>query len=31
LRCWYERFPAQERMVQVPETGTVTVDFSVGK
>ena len=31
LRCWHERFPAQERMVQVPEAGSVTVDFSVGK
>jgi plastocyanin len=31
LRCWHVRFPAQERMVQVPEAGSVTVDFSVGK
>jgi plastocyanin len=31
LRCWHEHFPAQEHMVQVPETGSVTVDFSVGK
>ncbi len=31
LRCWHERLAAQERMVQVPETGSVTVDFSVGK
>ncbi len=29
LRCWHERFPAQERTVQVPETGSVTVDFSI--
>lgn len=30
LRCWHERFPAQERVVQVPETRPVTVDFSMG-
>jgi len=28
LRCWHERLPAQERTVEVPETGSVTVDFS---
>lgn len=31
LRCWHERFPALERMVEVPETGSVTVDFLVSK
>jgi plastocyanin len=31
LRCWHERFPAQERTVEVPETGSVTVDFSTEK
>ena len=31
LRCWHESLPAQERAVQVPETGSVTVDFSMGK
>jgi plastocyanin len=31
LRCWHERFPAQERTVLVPATGYVTVDFSVGR
>ena len=31
LRCWHKRFPAQERLVRVTETGTVTVDFSFGK
>ena len=29
LRCWHERFPAQERTVPVPESGSVTVDFSM--
>lgn len=29
LRCWHERHPAQERVVEVPETGSVTVDFSI--
>jgi plastocyanin len=28
LRCWHEHLPAQERTVEVPETGSVTVDFS---
>lgn len=27
LRCWHERLPAQDRVVQVPETRTVAVDF----
>lgn len=31
LRCWHERFPPQERIVDVPENGSVTVDFSLGK
>ncbi len=31
LRYWHERFPTQERTVQVPETGSVTVDFSIGR
>ncbi len=31
LRCWYENLPAQERTVQVPETGSLTVDFSMSK
>lgn len=31
LRCWHERFPAQEQIVEVPEIGSVTVDFSIGK
>ncbi len=31
LRCWHERFPAQERVVEVPEAGSVTVDFSMGR
>ncbi len=30
VRCWHERFPVQERTVEVPETGPVTVDFVVG-
>ena len=30
LRLWHERLAAQELMVQVPETGSVTVDFSIG-
>ncbi len=31
VRCWHERYRAQERVVQVPESDFVTVDFSVGK
>lgn len=31
LRCWRGSFPAAERVVQVPETGSVSVDFSTGK
>ena len=31
LRCWHERLPYQERIVQVPEAGSVTVDFSMGR
>ncbi len=31
LRCWHESLPAQERTVQVPETGSLSVDFSMGK
>lgn len=30
LRLWHERLAAQELMVQVPEIGSVTVDFSIG-
>ena len=30
LRHWHERYAAQERTVQVPETGSVTVDFFIG-
>ena len=29
VRCWHQRFPARERAVQVPETGSVRVDFSM--
>lgn len=29
LRCWHERLPEQERVVQVSETGTGTVEFFV--
>jgi plastocyanin len=29
VRCWHQRFPAQERAVQVSETGSVRVDFSM--
>ncbi len=31
LRCWHQSLPAQERVAEVPETGAVTVDFSMGK
>ena len=31
LRLWHERLAAQERMVEVPETGSVTVDFLIGR
>ncbi len=31
LRCWNERLPAQERTVQVPAAGSVSVDFSMGE
>lgn len=31
LRCWHEHLPSQERNVQVPEAGSVTVDFSMGR
>lgn len=31
MRCWHERYPAQERVVRVPETGSVNLDFAVGK
>ena len=31
LRCWHESLPAQERAVQVPETGSISVEFSMGK
>ena len=31
LRYWHERFPPQVLTVQVPETGSVTADFFVGK
>ncbi len=27
LRCWHERFPALERNVDVPSTGSVNIDF----
>ena len=30
VRCWHPRLAAQERLVQVPETGSVTVDFLLG-
>ncbi len=29
LRCWHERFPAQEHSVRVPEAGVAPVDFLV--
>lgn len=29
LRNWHERLPIQERTVEVPETGTLTVDFFI--
>lgn len=28
VRCWHQHLPTQERTVEVPETGSVTVDFS---
>ena len=31
LRFWHARFPTQERRVQVPETGSVTADFSIAR
>ncbi len=31
LRCWHERLPAQERSVEVPKTGIVTVNFLMGR
>ena len=31
LRCWHERLPVQERTVEVPKAGSLTVDFSMGK
>lgn len=31
LRSWHERLAAQERVVHVPETGSVTVDFFMEK
>ena len=31
LRCWHERLSAEEQVVEVPEIGTVTVDFVMGK
>lgn len=31
LRCWHEHFPSEERIVQVPEAGSVTVDFFMGR
>jgi plastocyanin len=31
LRCWRERMPLQEQDVEVPENGSVTVDFVVPK
>ena len=31
LRCWHERFPVQERTVEVPQAGSLTVDFSMGR
>jgi plastocyanin len=30
VRCWHERFPVREQIVQVPETGFVRVDLSMG-
>ena len=29
LRCWHERLPAQERTVELSETGSVSVDFFI--
>lgn len=29
LRCWHEWIPAQERMVEVPETGSISVNFTL--
>ncbi len=31
LRCWHEGIPTQERVVQVPQMGSTTVDFLIGK
>jgi plastocyanin len=31
LRCWRERLPLQEQDVQVPENGSVTIDFVAPK
>ncbi len=31
LRLWHERLAAQDRMVEVPEIGSVTVDFLIGR
>jgi plastocyanin len=31
LRCWHERLPLQEQDVEVPENGSVTVDFVAPK
>lgn len=31
LRCWHERLPVQERTVEVPESGAVTVNFLMGR
>jgi plastocyanin len=31
LRCWRERLPPQEKNVEVPENGSVTVDFAAPK
>ena len=31
LRTWHERFPSQQHIVDVPETGIVEVNFVLGK
>jgi plastocyanin len=30
VRCWHERFPVREQIIQVPETGFVKVDLLMG-
>lgn len=31
VRCWHERFPAQEKTVQVPDSTAATVEFVMGR